>query len=437
MKTTKKNIIILLLVVVAFILSVYFTTDYFNSDSASSATKIFYADNMNTAQKKIISLFNEIHKGRIEIVPIDLPFTKFATNERKEILARSLRSKTDKLDIFTVDVIWGPRFAKWCYKLDNDLDAKFITKFLPRAIESNKYNGDLISVPLYSDIGLMYFRRDLLLKSGITENEIQKIKKSVTWVEFLKICQTVKDAGYPAYVYAADSFEGMICSFHEHLRDDLIHKIFNGDPVNLDHQEVYAALQFMVDLIHKYHYTPPEVVYFDEEKSKYFALHQNAVFIRGWPGFFLNLENTGEIQNRIKNIDVAPLPHIEGKNHTGVFGGWNLMISKYSKNKKEALEFLKFTSSLQAQKLLYSESGYFPVLEEVYSDQEFIAENPDLLYFLSILQTGKHRPYREDYTKISDIMSYYFHMAITKEISVKEAIKLTSEKINSRQAFIK
>jgi multiple sugar transport system substrate-binding protein len=34
-------------------------------------------------------LFNSRNKGRIEVVPVNLPFEKFTTNERKELLARS------------------------------------------------------------------------------------------------------------------------------------------------------------------------------------------------------------------------------------------------------------------------------------------------------------------------------------------------------------
>jgi multiple sugar transport system substrate-binding protein len=32
------------------------------------------------------------------------PFQKFSTNERKELLTRSLRSKSDRIDIFSVDL---------------------------------------------------------------------------------------------------------------------------------------------------------------------------------------------------------------------------------------------------------------------------------------------------------------------------------------------
>ncbi len=77
------------------------------------AVKIYFADNMSKAHLTLIDRFNRLHKDEIEIVPIDLPFSKFTTNERKELIARSLRDKDSRIDIFAVDKIWVPRFAKW------------------------------------------------------------------------------------------------------------------------------------------------------------------------------------------------------------------------------------------------------------------------------------------------------------------------------------
>jgi len=80
--------------------------------------KIYFADNISIAHEALIKRFNETYRGEIEVVPINLPFSKFSTNERKELLARSLRSRSDLIDVFAVDLIWVPRFAKWCEPLD-------------------------------------------------------------------------------------------------------------------------------------------------------------------------------------------------------------------------------------------------------------------------------------------------------------------------------
>lgn len=80
--------------------------------------RIYFADNISIAHEALIKRFNETYRGEIEVIPVNLPFSKFSTNERKELLARSLRSKSDLIDVFAVDLIWVPRFAKWCEPLD-------------------------------------------------------------------------------------------------------------------------------------------------------------------------------------------------------------------------------------------------------------------------------------------------------------------------------
>ncbi len=72
--------------------------------------------------KLLLIILTKNYKGKIKVEAINLPFIKFSTNERKELLTRSLRSKSDKLDVFTIDLIWSSRFAKWAEPLD-----KYIT----------------------------------------------------------------------------------------------------------------------------------------------------------------------------------------------------------------------------------------------------------------------------------------------------------------------
>ncbi|MFH2032109.1 MAG: extracellular solute-binding protein, partial [Bacteroidota bacterium] len=119
-----------------------------------------------------------------------------------------------------------------------------------------------------------------------------------------------------------------------------------------------------------------------------------------------------------------------------VFGGWNLMISKYSKYKNEAMEFIKFVLSKEVQLVMYKEGGYLPILKNSYSSEK-IAADENLKQFYNIMINGVHRPQMEDYTRISDILAYYANKAIKKEISVDEAIREASELIQSKKVIIK
>ncbi|RKY50187.1 MAG: hypothetical protein DRP92_08075, partial [Candidatus Neomarinimicrobiota bacterium] len=87
--------IIIVAIVLSFILYLLPITGVGNKE----VIKIYYADNISEAHRKIMDEFNRVNKGKIEVVAVDLPFTKFNTNERKEILARALRSKSSVIDV--------------------------------------------------------------------------------------------------------------------------------------------------------------------------------------------------------------------------------------------------------------------------------------------------------------------------------------------------
>ena len=50
--------------------------------------KIYYIDNISEAHRILIERFNQRYKNKIEVVPVNLPFYNFTTNDRKEILGQ-------------------------------------------------------------------------------------------------------------------------------------------------------------------------------------------------------------------------------------------------------------------------------------------------------------------------------------------------------------
>ncbi|MFZ0389012.1 MAG: hypothetical protein WAN36_01025, partial [Calditrichia bacterium] len=93
----KQNVVVIsALVITGFVLVLFLMLPLGRSRiNKQEVTRIHFADNISSAHNKLIARFNEEYRGRIQVVPIDLPFSKFSTNERKELLARSLRSKSD------------------------------------------------------------------------------------------------------------------------------------------------------------------------------------------------------------------------------------------------------------------------------------------------------------------------------------------------------
>ena len=428
-----QQIVFVSIIIIFFLLLIL--PNFFTKSSTTEEITITYADNLSDAHKILIYKFNEENKGKIKIEPIDLPFDKFSTNERKELLARSLRSKSDKIDIFAVDLIWVARFAKWCEPLNLKELEGIENKLLKYSLESCYYKDKIVALPLYIDIGLMYYRKDILEKiPNFKEFEVELIN-SITWERFIELGKSLRDKGNPFYIYQAENFEGLVCSLSE-LLINLDPDFYNSE-INFTSNKAKYALQLLVDLVQKNKLSPNKVTEFKENNSWEYFIKNDGLFLRGWPGFERDRKEMLKKYNIEKSIVKIPLPHLKGSKPTSVYGGWNLMISKFSKHKKEALEFIKFLLREESQKVLYNEAGYLPVLESLYNNKFFLEENPDLKYYEKLLNNGVHRPFLNDYTRISDILSYYSNKAIRGEIDVSSALEAADKYIKTESFIIK
>jgi multiple sugar transport system substrate-binding protein len=159
--------------------------------------------------------------------------------------------------------------------------------------------------------------------------------------------------------------------------------------------------------------------------------------MRAWPGLKKQYFDLIPNSQKLRFLEPAALPHFNGFKSSAVFGGWNFMIPISSKKKKEALKFIKFAHQVENQKMIFEKSGFIPIMRQVYQDNAYMKKNPDLEYFESLLETGFHRPFLVDYTKISDIVSYYTHLAIKGEIGVKQALKQATRLANSKRVLIR
>lgn len=399
-------------------------------------TKVYFADRISSAHTKIINRFNELHRGRIEVVPVDLPFEKFSTNERKELLARSLRSRSGKLDLFCVDQIWVERFARWCEPLDEHFPPAQRAELLPAALESCFYESTLVALPLIIDIGLMYYRSDLVGKLPDAAAVEARLRSSMPWPEFLELQRRLGYAGRPYYIFQADAYEGLVCNYLELLAGS-DRRAVTPDGIELQGPSARSALQMLVDLIHTAKAAPLEVTEFDEPRSYAYMLDHDAVFVRGWPNLVESFRKTYPDTARLASLRQAALPHFPGAEPVSVYGGWNVMVSKFSTRKAEAVEFIRFLETPEAQRILYESEGFLPVVRSLYADSAYMRAHPDLAYSHGLLGQGFHRPAVVDYTRISDVLSHYVRLALLRRLSVDEALREASRLIHSNAVLLK
>lgn len=425
------GLLFLLFVAITYLI-VFFLLD---DSKKSSVTEIYFADRISAAHRILIEKYNRLNEGKVKVIAIDFPNFDFSTNERKEVLARSLRGRGDGIDLFAVDLIWVQRFAKWCEPLDRYFSDKEKEKILNTALMSCYFEGELVAIPLNLVQGVMYYRDDLLRKLKNYNEVVKKINNNITWEDFIELKKEIKPSS-PYYIFPAADYEGLICSFME-LILSLNKNYFEEEGFNLNTDEAEKSLQLLVDLVNKYKTTPQIVTEFTEIPSYEYFIKNNALFIRGWPSYDKDFQDSPFDSAKESYLIKVPQPHFKSGEPTSVFGGWNLMVSKFSNKKEMAVDFIKFLLKNESQEIFYSESGYYPTVKSFYENPWYLKKYPEIKIIKNYMKTGVHRPAHVDYTKYSKIMSFYFKNAIENNISVKEALVECTNAIQTDKVLIK
>ncbi len=403
----------------------------------SDVVKLYFVDNISDTHQFLIDKFNREFQGKIHVEAVNLPFSKFSTNERKEILARSLRSKSERIDVFTVDIIWTPRFAKWGASLAPYYTAAELEKFIPQALKTCYYKKRLITVPFYLDVGLLYFEEEAIRSLPDSETLLKQIEQGLTWAQFITIGKRFQPTKRPIFLFSANNFEGLMCVFYELLSPRDIREMFSDTQVRLNTPAAKRALKLLYDFIYTYHFTPPAVCDFDEIGCYNMMLEDNGIFLRGWPGFWLRVDQYNQTHTQKRKIGIAPIPHFKGQRKSAVYGGWHFMVANKSKHKREAVQLIKFFQRPDNQKILFTRGGYLPALKTVYDDSSLQRSHPEISSLRRLMENGQFRPIREDYTRISDVISFYLNKALKGEIPVNEALRKAETAINSHRIILK
>lgn len=415
------NWLIYLIILIAIILSVVFYLFPFQNEfiTGEKVAKVYFADNITNAHRELINIFNERYKGKIEVIPINIPTVKFTTNKRKELITRTLRSRNSRVDIFAVDQIWIPRFAKWAEPLERFFSEDELKKLLPQALRTCVYNDTLFAIPFFIDVGVLYYRKDLIEKLDNGKEVENKLKEGITWNELIGLKDKFKSEYL--YVFQGDAYEGLICNYIEILGRE--NGIYENGKFDVYNYHTITGAHRLVDFIYKHKITPVEVAEFDESKSYEYALENDIPFFRGWPTTIKYSNLVSRSTRKLNLLSPAPLP----KDSTGfsgsAIGGWNFILSSFSSVKEEAITFIKFVLSEEIQKLNYESGSYLPIVKSFYSDDELVSNHPRLGEFKRIIENGVHRPADYNYTKISDVLSFYLNKALKKELTVEEALK--------------
>ncbi|HUL66816.1 MAG TPA: ABC transporter substrate-binding protein [Burkholderiaceae bacterium] len=360
---------------------------------------------------------------------VKLVSTPDSTTERLALYQQLLAAGASDIDVFQIDVIWPGILANHFIDLSKAAGKAADEHFQP-IIKNNTVGGKLVGMPWFTDAGVLYYRKDLLEKYGA--------KPPTTWEELTATAQKIQDGERKAgndkmwgYVWQGRAYEGLTCDALEWVAS------YNGgtivDPagkVTINNPGAITALKTAAGWVNTI--TPKGVLNYGEEEARGVFQSGNSVFMRNWP-YAWNLANSADSPIKGK-VGVVALPKggANGRN-AATLGGWQLAVSKYSKNQAQAADLVMYLTSAAEQKRRAIEASYNPTIGSLYKDKDVLAAVP---FFGSLYDTFVNavpRPSTPTGTKYNQVSSEFWNATsavLSGQTDAAAAVKSLDEKLS-------
>jgi trehalose/maltose transport system substrate-binding protein len=325
------------------------------------------------------------------------------------------------VDIYSIDVVWQAVAAPYAVDLRKYFSASELSAYFSSTLQNNTINGQLVSVPTCVDVGLLYYRTDLLAKYGFSQ-------PPETWSELAHMAEVViageRRAGNSdlwGYVWQGRCDEGLTVNAIEWFCSAATNSVPKVNASLFTTPSSRAALLQAKDWINRI--SPLGVTTYAEEECRHLFESGNALFMRNWPYVYRLATKANAVQNRFA---ICPLPCGSSNGiHTAMLGGWSLMLSKSSRQPEAAIDLIRFLSSAEVQKRAAIDLGLLPSRPALYDDPDVLKANP---WFASVPAALAHaclRPSTEmgvNYPKFSTACFQALNRFFLDQLSVEATL---------------
>ena len=372
------------------------------------------------ATQDLVQQFNNEHRCEIKLNVIRGPLE---TEAMSDLAISSLLLGKAPFDALLMDVTWLPKYAAagWMEPLENYFQQGDVESLAKGAREGNSYNGHLYRWPLTSDMGLLYYRTDLMDQPPETPEELVLVSQSL---------QQNQKVNW-GYVWQGRQYEGLSCVYLEMIDgfggDWLQHK---SNQIGLNSKPGIEAAAWLHSLIDQ-GVSPKAVTNYAEPEALQSFKVGDAAFMRNWPYAWAELQKT---DSAVKgNVGITTMVAKPGHS-TATLGSWGLTVLKGSSHIDASIEAIRFLTSESSQKQLFQKYGYTPTMQSVFDDPQLLKESPILAEFGKAQQVVKPRPETPLYAQISDVLQRQLSSILTGEQTLQLGMDVAA--VNTDQILI-
>jgi trehalose/maltose transport system substrate-binding protein len=255
-----------------------------------------------------------------------------------------LKSGGSTPDVYGVDTIWSGALSQYLIDLKPYFAAALQSQD-PEVLASYMIQGKLVAMPYHPNLGVLYYRTDLLLKYGYS-------RPPRTWDELEKMAVRIQkgerargNKNFWGFIWPGTNGEPLSCMGVEWLAGAGGGRIIESDrKISINNPNAIHAWERAARWVGWI--SPPGVLsYTDWDVLNGFWISGNAAFMRGWADYFqLHPPGTPFRQK----AGVTSIPAGQGA-RSSTLGGYALGVSRASAHRPEAVKLVKFLTEKQAQ----------------------------------------------------------------------------------------
>jgi hypothetical protein len=197
-----------------------------------------------------------------------------------------LSAQSPEFDVLLIDTIWPGVLSRHLVDLRPHLPASSIEQHFEPIIDNlTDGEGRLVGMPLFTDAGLLYYRKDLLDKHGFAPPE--------TWADLERIARVIlereADPQLAGFVWQGSAYEGLTCNALEWIdsyRGGTI--IDDRGEITVNNPQAQRALEMARGWIGTI--SPREVLAYSEIETARHFVTGRAIFMRNWMEYWKDVE---------------------------------------------------------------------------------------------------------------------------------------------------
>lgn len=354
------------------------------------------------ATAPLVAAFNRDHRD-LQIAVTRGPLD---TEALSDLAISSLLLGDTPYDLLLMDVTWTPKYAAagWLEPLEPLLGADALAGMAPGAQLGNAFAGHLWRLPLVADMGLIYWRTDLM---RVPPRTLQELRDSAAQLEGRGVVPW-------GYVWQGRQYEGLSCVFLEVLRGFGGHWLRPGEEHEpaLDSPEAIAAARWLAGLVRS-GITPEAVANVSEADALQIFGAGEAAFMRNWPYAWAELQKPGSaVAGRVGVVSLGD----------GTQGSWGLSMLKGSAHPQQAAAVMRWFTGEASSRELAERYGYTPVWQSLLNDPQLQQQLPLLPVLRQALASTALRPLTPVYAQLSDVLQRQLSALITGSGSPEAAM---------------